>query len=168
MKGIVDNYGRAMLEVAVSGIRREIAMLAVIDTGFEGDICLPVDMAIQLGLELWGREEIQLADGSIRKEIAMLAVVDTGFDGDICLPVNLAIQLGLELRGKEEIQLADGSIKNELVFKGSIIFGEEHSAASCRNQTKDTNDQNDQKPPQITGLYVHNSRGQRKCCGVIL
>lgn len=76
-------------------------------------------------IDNYGQPKIQLAISGMRTEIKTLVVIDTGFNGYICVPVELAIQLGLELYGREEIQLADGSIKNELIFKGSVMLGDE-------------------------------------------
>lgn len=78
MKGVVDKYSRAMLEIVLSGMRKEITTLAVIDTGFEGDICLPVGLAIQLGLELYDEVEMKLADGSIKSALVFKGVVMLG------------------------------------------------------------------------------------------
>ena len=49
----------------------EIAVDAVIDTGFDGYLCLPVQLAIQLGLELSGSIKVELADGSIKRETGL-------------------------------------------------------------------------------------------------
>jgi len=69
MDGYIDAYGQARANVAVSGKKIQITLSPVIDTGFDGDICLPLPVAIQLGLELSGSVEIELADGSIKQEL---------------------------------------------------------------------------------------------------
>ena len=69
MEGYIDEYGQARVNVAVIGRKMEITVRPVIDTGFDGDICLPLPMAIQLGLKLSGSVEIELADGSIKQEL---------------------------------------------------------------------------------------------------
>ena len=74
MKAYLDQYGQAVVEVILKGSRTDIVDKAVIDTGFDGDICLPVHLAIQLGLELKSVQVVELADGSRKNEL-----VFTGF-----------------------------------------------------------------------------------------
>ena len=69
MEGYIDEYGQARVNIAVIGRKIEITVSPVIDTGFDGDICLPLPMAIQRGLELLGSVGIELADGSIKQEL---------------------------------------------------------------------------------------------------
>jgi len=69
MEGYIDEYGQARVNIAVSGRKMQITMRPVIDTGFDGDICLPLQVAIQLGLELSGSIKVELADGSIKREL---------------------------------------------------------------------------------------------------
>ena len=40
------------------------AMTAIIDTGFDGHLCLPIGLAVTLGLVLISRQMIELADGT--------------------------------------------------------------------------------------------------------
>lgn len=56
-------------EVEVSGNRGSVTATAIIDTGFEGDVCLPIDLAVTLGLELWGVTDFELADGTVKREL---------------------------------------------------------------------------------------------------
>jgi clan AA aspartic protease len=56
----------------------EIAVDAVIDTGFDGYLCLPVQLAIQLGLELSGSIKVELADGSIKRELVFSGLTKFG------------------------------------------------------------------------------------------
>jgi len=42
---------------------------AVVDTGFDGAVCLPVSIAVNLGLELVGREFVEYADGRVVREL---------------------------------------------------------------------------------------------------
>ena len=46
------------------GSRQTLVFTATVDTGFDGDLCLPTRLAVQLGLELIGELEIELADGT--------------------------------------------------------------------------------------------------------
>ena len=65
MRGYFDNRGRPRIAVSLFGTRAEITIDAVIDTGFEGALCVPVPLAIPLGLELHGWVDYEFADLSI-------------------------------------------------------------------------------------------------------
>jgi clan AA aspartic protease len=65
----VDEYRRCWVEISVAGARQEITLLALVDTGFDGWVCLPTPIAIQLGLELFGVQVVELADGSEIEEL---------------------------------------------------------------------------------------------------
>ena len=75
MKGFVDKYEQAVVNIVIIGSRGKIPIKGVIDTGFDGDICLPISIAIQLGLELWEMICVELADGTKKNELV--------FDGKI-------------------------------------------------------------------------------------
>ena len=53
--------------LSVGGFRREVEITAVVDTGFDDCLCLPTDLAVTLGLELFTTADVELADGSIKK-----------------------------------------------------------------------------------------------------
>ncbi len=55
-------------EVEVAGNQGRAALEAIVDNGFEGHVCIPVEVAVDLGLELSGTDVFELADGSRRKE----------------------------------------------------------------------------------------------------
>jgi len=74
VKAYLDEYGQAVVEVILKGSRTDIVTKAIIDTGFDGDICLPIHLAIQLGLELKSVQVVELADGNRKNEL-----VFTGF-----------------------------------------------------------------------------------------
>lgn len=52
------------------GSRGSVRLSALIDTGFSDELCLPIDVAVELGLELLSRQKFVLADGSMRSELA--------------------------------------------------------------------------------------------------
>ena len=56
-------------DLEVMGSRARISVTCIIDTGFEGDICLPTALAVRLGLELTGETEVELADGTVKKQL---------------------------------------------------------------------------------------------------
>jgi predicted aspartyl protease len=69
VKAYFDQAGHPRLKVPVVGSRAGIVVDALVDTGFDGDICLPTQLAIQLGLELRDMVWVELADGTLRDEL---------------------------------------------------------------------------------------------------
>lgn len=64
------------IDITVGGSRGSTEIGAVIDTGFDGYICLPVTIAENLGIELVGRMTAILADGSEKEELTFLGWVE--------------------------------------------------------------------------------------------
>jgi predicted aspartyl protease len=49
---------------------------AIVDSGFSGDLCLPVDVAVHMGLELVGRMLLELADGTKKRKLVYRCEVE--------------------------------------------------------------------------------------------
>jgi clan AA aspartic protease len=66
MNGVVDNAGRALLDIAISAAQEgeAIPITAWIDTGFTGELVLPQSMVDRLAMPLTGTVSAVLADGS--------------------------------------------------------------------------------------------------------
>jgi len=73
--GFFDSASRPRLTVLVGGRRASKEIDAIIDTGFNGALTLPIDVAVQLGLELTGRVNVQLADGTMKSELLFAGAV---------------------------------------------------------------------------------------------
>jgi clan AA aspartic protease len=73
--GYFDKFLHPRARLIVKGLRKSLRVDPVIDTGFDGDLCLPVKMAIQLGLELYGESAVEFADGSKKNELVFLGAV---------------------------------------------------------------------------------------------
>ncbi len=58
-----------MVEIEVEGLRGRVSIQALLDTGFSDCLCLPTDIAVELGLPLGGSNLIEYADGRQRKEL---------------------------------------------------------------------------------------------------
>jgi clan AA aspartic protease len=78
VRGRVDEYGRSWIEITVIGRRQQITVDAFVDTGFDGWICLPTSIAIQLGLELRSVQEMELADGTVKDQLIFAGEVIFG------------------------------------------------------------------------------------------
>jgi len=76
--GFIDDAGHPKVELTVVGKRGEITLIPTIDTGFDGQLCLPTEVAIQLGLELIGRLFIELADGTRQRSLVFSGLVEIG------------------------------------------------------------------------------------------
>jgi len=86
--GFIDALGQPKIRLTVLGLRGQVDIEPVIDTGFDGDLCLPIPIAISLGLELHGCQTVELADGSRRRELVFIGTVL--FDGEN-RPVEISI-----------------------------------------------------------------------------
>ncbi len=74
MRGYIDSYGQPKVNLAINGL----TMDAIIDTGFDSDLCLPIQLAIQLGLRLKEIATVELADGTRKRELVFTGSVKFG------------------------------------------------------------------------------------------
>lgn len=72
MGAFLDEYNQPKIQITLEGHRTERTIDAIIDTGFNGDICLPISTAIELGLELWACQTTELADGSLKTDLVFI------------------------------------------------------------------------------------------------
>lgn len=61
--------------IEVIGGRQTIEFTAIVDSGFDGDLCVPTRLAVQLGLELIGEQHVELADGTQRNQLVFAGSV---------------------------------------------------------------------------------------------
>ena len=116
MDGYIDEYGQARVNIAVSGRKMEITVSPVIDTGFDGDFCLPLPIALQLGLELSGSMEAELADGAVKKELIFTGLTKFGEDAkevDIILTESMDALLGTKMFSYLEIDFEGKRVRVE-------------------------------------------------------
>lgn len=78
LRGSIDEYGHCWVPATIVGSRQEISVEAILDTGFDGWVCLPMRLAIQLGLELCGFQTVELADGTQKEELVFSGEVIFG------------------------------------------------------------------------------------------
>ncbi len=63
--GIVNRDREAIIQIALMGIENRLKSLsAVVDTGFTGDLMLPMTVVVELGFEYRGVQEALLGNGS--------------------------------------------------------------------------------------------------------
>ncbi len=65
LQGQIDASNQLWVTIKVSGDTSSQEIPALIDTGFTGDLWLPLRIAVPLGLKLSAISDCQLADGSI-------------------------------------------------------------------------------------------------------
>jgi clan AA aspartic protease len=64
------------VQITVQGQVRSVEIEAIIDTGFAGRVCLPMDVAVQIGAQVAGWREMLLADGRVSRRPSVLCEVD--------------------------------------------------------------------------------------------
>ena len=78
MKTYFDEASHPVVEIAVSGMEKTATLPALIDTGFDGYLSLPLSLALPLGLKLFYHTTVTLADGSTKEELLFEAKVKLG------------------------------------------------------------------------------------------
>jgi len=106
MKGYVDEYLQPKLKVKAKGLRKTIEIEAVIDTGFDAELCLPLSIAVQLGLELTGGQYFELADGTVRHELL--------FAGEVILEAE-AIPVEISVTEAVDALIGVGLLRNKIL-----------------------------------------------------
>jgi len=75
MQAYFDESGVPRVSIIVGGFRSEVAVEALLDTGFDGQVCLPIRLALQLGLDLIATQEVEYADGRVETELLFSGTV---------------------------------------------------------------------------------------------
>lgn len=66
IEGVIRETGTPILSLQVIGKGGgEVTVEGILDTGFDGFLCLPIPLAVSLGLELIDVTRTELADGTI-------------------------------------------------------------------------------------------------------
>ena len=65
IKASYDEYGNILIDGTIIGICKKSNVKMLLDTGFSGDLCLPISTACEVGLHPTGMGGVRLADGSI-------------------------------------------------------------------------------------------------------
>jgi clan AA aspartic protease len=67
IRGIIVDQS-PYVEVMVLGNQSQAVTIALLDTGFNSHLCLPIEIGVMLGLELRNVVEMELADGTSNLE----------------------------------------------------------------------------------------------------
>ncbi len=80
LEGYVDASGQPWVQLALVGPQGQVVECeAIIDTGFDGGLCLPRFLAEQVALHEVGTQRVELADGS--QHVEPLFLGEVLFDG---------------------------------------------------------------------------------------
>ena len=71
--GVILDTGTPVIELKVRGSREEVTIEGILDTGFDGFLCLPTSIAVLLGLELMYATSLELADGTVIEDELVFA-----------------------------------------------------------------------------------------------
>jgi len=78
LKGQFDEDGQPTFSVTLAGPLGEVTLTGIVDTGFDGDLCIPVPTAVSLGLQLKATKFVEFADGRIEEEFVFRGTVTMG------------------------------------------------------------------------------------------
>ena len=78
VEGHVDAYGSPVIRLVVEGERNRARIPAIVDTGFNGDLCIPTPLAIDLGVQLVDTARVELANGSVSEELVFAGTLWLG------------------------------------------------------------------------------------------
>lgn len=79
METFFDPRNHPKIKLAVGGARQTSLLEAILDTGFDGYLSLPISIAVTLGIELITIIPVEYADGRRSQELVFSVKVD--FDG---------------------------------------------------------------------------------------
>lgn len=79
METFFDAKNHPKIRLAVGGAKQSNLLEAILDTGFDGYLSLPISIAVTLGIELTAVVTVEYADGRRSQELVFSVRVD--FDG---------------------------------------------------------------------------------------
>lgn len=71
--GVIRATGTPVVPLQIQGARGDLTIEGILDTGFDGFLCLPMPLAVTLGLELIDVVRTELADGTIIEDDLVFA-----------------------------------------------------------------------------------------------
>lgn len=121
IEGYIASSGAPFLEISMKGRVDEVTVEGILDTGFDGYLCLPIPIAVSLGLELAKVIRMELADGTILEdELVFAGKVEWGgttMEVDVLLTRSADVFIGTSFLKGYFAQL--DYQKNKLYIKGS-------------------------------------------------
>jgi clan AA aspartic protease len=110
IEGIIREAGTPILVLKVMGKGGgEVTVEGILDTGFDGFLCLPIPLAVSLGLELIDVTRTELADGTVVEDELVFAGRaewdGTVMDIDILLTRSGDVLIGTAFLKEQVVQL---------------------------------------------------------------
>lgn len=107
--GVILDTGTPAIELKIRGSREELTLEGILDTGFNGFLCLPISLAVPLGLELIDVITSELADGTIVED-ARVCASQAAWDGALMhmrllLTTSADLLLGTDFFQDSRVQL---------------------------------------------------------------
>jgi len=118
VKAYFDPFGQPRVEIEVKGTRAAVRVAAVLDTGFDGELSLPIGIAMQLGLELRDVITVELADGSLSDELVFAGhLMEEGQTREVSILLTRSQDalVGTELLRGQRVVLDFGSSEAEIL-----------------------------------------------------
>jgi clan AA aspartic protease len=119
IKGKISDVGSPIIKTKIIGSRARIVVDGIMDTGFDGYLCLPITTAVSLGLELIDLRRAELADGTILEDepvfIGKMVWDGDIIDVDVVLTKSADTLLGTALLSGMEVKLNYST--NEVVIE---------------------------------------------------
>lgn len=108
METFFDARKHPKIKLTVVGARKSSLLEAILDTGFDGYLSLPITIAVTLGIELTAIVPVEYADGRRSQELVFSVKVD--FDGqEEMVPATLTAGAealaGMALLAKYELRI---------------------------------------------------------------
>jgi predicted aspartyl protease len=82
--GAFDNSGSATIKIRVAGVNSKREYAAVIDTGFNAFVAMPIGAMIDLGLRSEGAARVTLGDGTTIDNLVARGSVTVGSRTETC------------------------------------------------------------------------------------
>lgn len=76
METLFDSRKQPRIKLTVVGARKRSLLEAILDTGFDGYLSLPINIAVTLGIELIAIIPVEYADGRRSQELVFSVEVD--------------------------------------------------------------------------------------------
>lgn len=76
METFFDSRKHPKIKLTVIGARKSSLLEAILDTGFDGYLSLPISIAVTLGIELTAIIPVEYADGRTSQELVFSVRVD--------------------------------------------------------------------------------------------
>lgn len=93
METFFDLKKHPKIKLTVVGARKSSLLEAILDTGFDGYLSLPINIAVTLGIELIAIIPVEYADGRISQELVFSVKVE--LDGKVKI-VHATLTAGAE------------------------------------------------------------------------